>query len=70
MSETSLLRSREFSDRSNVLILGAISTLLFTLGLWRNGFAYTYYSAAAQAGSPWVDCKMTKVNSTLHMMLP
>jgi len=39
------------SDRLNLGILALISLIVFGAGTWRNGYAYTYYSAAAQAGS-------------------
>ncbi len=38
-------------DRSNLILIVLLGSIFFVGGLWRNGFAYTYYSASAQAGT-------------------
>lgn len=43
--------AQKFSDKKIVGVLSLLSLAMFTIGTWRNSYAYTYYSAATQAAT-------------------
>lgn len=58
------------SDRRNIIVLTGIAATLLIAGLWRNGYAYTYYTVAAQAGSQsWKALFFGSTDSSNFMMI-